>query len=278
MARFEGSDSLQVWTHSQGVYNLRRDLALALELPEGSVSVQHAEGAGCYGHNGADDVALDAALLARAVPGRHVKLQWMRGDEFGWAPYGPAMRVQLRGALDANGRIVDWQHEFWSSGHSSRPGRGAMPTLLAANYLEKPFARLPAIDMPMPNGGGGRNSIPLYDFPNQRVVNHYIEAMPLRTSALRSLGAYANVFALESFMDELAEAADADPVEFRLHHLSDPRGRAVIEAVARGPAGAIAGAAAGEPGRGMGIAFASTRTSAPTAPWWPKSRWKSRCA
>ena len=117
-----------MWTHSQGVYNLRRDLALALGLSPESVGVQHVEGAGCYGHNGADDVALDAALLARAVPGRHVKLQWMRGDEFGWAPYGPAMRVQLRAALDDLGRIVDWQHEFWSSGHSSRPGRGAMPT------------------------------------------------------------------------------------------------------------------------------------------------------
>ena len=257
VAQFDTAASLHVWTHSQGVYNLRRDLALALGLSPESVSVQHVEGAGCYGHNGADDVALDAALLARAAPGRHVKLQWMRGDEFGWAPCGPAMRVQLRAALDANGRIVDWLHEFWSSGHSSRPGRAASPTLLAANYLEKPFPRLPAIDMAMPAGGGGRNSIPLYDFPNQRVVDHYIEAMPLRTSALRSLGGYANVFALESFMDELADAADADPVEFRLCHLSDPRGRAVIEAAARISGWRDRGRiGTGEPARGMGIAFA----------------------
>jgi CO/xanthine dehydrogenase Mo-binding subunit len=135
------------------------------------------------------------------------------------------MRVQLRAALDA--RSHRGPARFWSSGHSAAR-RAATPTLLAANYLAKPFPRLAAIDMPMPAGGGGRNSIPLYDFPNQRVVNHYIETMPLRTSALRSLGAYANVFALESFMDELADAADADPVEFRLRHLSDPRGRAVI--------------------------------------------------
>ena len=256
VARFE-SAALQVWTHSQGVYNLRRDVALALAMPVDSVSVQHVEGAGCYGHNGADDVAFDAVLLARAVPGRHVKLQWMRNDEFGWAPYGPAMRVQLRAALDANGRIVDWRHEFWSSGHSSRPGRAATPTLLAANYLAKPFPRLAAIDMPMPAGGGGRNSIPLYDFPNQRVVNHYIETMPLRTSALRSLGGYANVFALESFMDELADAADADPVEFRLRHLSDPRGRAVIEAGARLSGWRDRGRiGSGDPAQGMGIGFA----------------------
>ena len=258
-ARFEGGDSLQVWTHSQGIYSLRRDLALALGLPPESVRAQHVEGAGCYGHNGADDVVLDAALLARAVPGRHVKLQWMRADEFGWAPYGPAMRVRLRAALDDTGHIVDWQHELWSSGHSSRPGRGAVPTLLAANYLARPFARPPAIDMAMPAGGGGRNSIPLYDFPAQRVVNHYIEGMPVRTSALRSLGGYANVFALESFMDELAEAADADPVEFRLCHLSDPRGRAVIQAAARmacwqdHPRGRIG---APETARGLGIGFA----------------------
>lgn len=257
-ARFD-SAALQVWTHSQGVYNLRRDLAMALGVPEEAVAVQHVEGAGCYGHNGADDVALDAALLARAVPGRHVKLQWMRGDEFGWAPYGSAMRVQMHAALDAGGRIVDWSHEFWSNGHSSRPGRGARPTLIAANYLAKPFALLPAIDLPMPAGGAGRNSIPLYDFPNQRVVSNHIEAMPVRTSALRSLGAYANVFAIESFMDELAAAADADPVEFRLRHLSDPRARAVIEAAARRArwsehARGHIGAA--DSARGLGIGFA----------------------
>ena len=262
VARFERSDALEVWTHSQGVYNLRRDLALALGLRPEAVVVQHAEGAGCYGHNGADDAALDAALLARAVPGRHVKLQWMRADEFGWEPYGPAMRMQLHAALNEQGRIVDWRHEFWSSGHSSRPGRGAMPTLLAANYLQKPFARLPAIDMPMPAGGGGRNAIPLYDFPNQRVLSHYIEAMPVRTSALRSLGGYANVFALESFMDELADAAAVDPVEFRLRHLSDARGRAVIEAAARSaswhdPARAGRGRhAPSHSARGLGIGFA----------------------
>ncbi len=252
-------DALSVWTHSQGIYNLRRDLALALGVPEAAVEVHHVEGAGCYGHNGADDVALDAALLARSVPGRPVKLQWMRADEFGWAPYGPAMRVQLRAALGEDGRIVDWKHELWSSGHSSRPGRGAAPALLASWQRERPFARPAAIDVPMPAGGGGRNAIPLYDFPNQRVVNHFIEAMPVRTSALRSLGAFANVFAIESFMDELAAAAGAGPVEFRLRHLSDPRARAVIQAVARRASWPEQGRGRGgadEAARGLGIGFA----------------------
>jgi CO/xanthine dehydrogenase Mo-binding subunit len=224
---------VEIWTHSQGVYNLRRDLAMVLGLAADAIVVRHVEGSGCYGHNGADDVALDAALLARAVPGRPVLLQWMRDDEFGWAPSGPAMAVDLAAALDADGRIVDWRHELWSNGHGQRPGRGKIPTLLASWHLAQPFPCPPAMNGPLPAGAADRNAIPLYSFANQRVVNHYVRDMPIRVSALRSLGGFANVFAIESFMDELASAAGADPVAFRLRHLEDPRGRAVIEAAAR---------------------------------------------
>ena len=223
---------LAVWTHSQGIFNLRRDLALALGMREDAIVVRHAEGAGCYGHNGADDAALDAALLARAARGRPVQVQWMRDDEFAWAPCGPAMALSLRAALDAHGGIVDWEHELWSNGHSSRPGRADDPALLAAWHLARPHKRPSAINMPLPAGAADRNAIPIYDFPSQRVVNHYVREMPVRTSALRSLGAYANVFAIESFMDELAQTAGIDPIAFRLRHLKDPRGRAVIEAAA----------------------------------------------
>ena len=223
---------LAVWTHSQGVFNLRRDLALALGMREDAIVVRHAEGAGCYGHNGADDAALDAALLARAAGGRPVQVQWARDDEFAWAPCGPAMALSLRAALDAHGGIVDWEHELWSNGHSSRPGRADDPALLAAWHLARPHKRPSAINMPLPAGAADRNAIPIYDFPSQRVVNHYVREMPVRTSALRSLGAYANVFAIESFMDELAQTAGIDPIAFRLRHLKDPRGRAVIEAAA----------------------------------------------
>jgi len=223
---------LTVWTHSQGIFNLRRDLALALGMPEDAIVVRHAEAAGCYGHNGADDAALDAALLARAARGRPVQVQWMRDDEFAWAPCGPAMALSLRAALDAHGGIVDWEHELWSNGHSSRPGRADDPALLAAWHLARPHKRPSAINMPLPAGAADRNAIPIYDFPSQRVVNHYVREMPVRTSALRSLGAYANVFAIESFMDELAQTAGIDPIAFRLRHLKDPRGRAVIEAAA----------------------------------------------
>jgi len=232
LAQYQG-DELAVWSHSQGIFNLRRDLSLTLDMPEESILVRHVEGAGCYGHNGADDVALDAALLARAAGSRPVRVQWMRDDEFCWSPCGPAMALELSASLDADGNVVSWQHDLWSNGHSSRPGRSVSPALLAAWHLAEPHERPSAINMPLPAGAADRNAVPLYDFPNQRVVNHYVRDMPLRTSALRSLGAFANVFAIESFMDELAQAAGADPVAFRLRHLRDPRARAVLEAVAR---------------------------------------------
>jgi CO/xanthine dehydrogenase Mo-binding subunit len=252
IAHFRG-DKLLVWSHSQGIFGLRRDLAMALGMRESAIVVRHVEGSGCYGHNGADDVALDAALLARAAGGRPVQVQWMRDDEFAWAPCGPAMALTLRASLASDGSIVNWQHDLWSNGHSGRPGRSDNPALVAAWHLARPFKRPAAINMPLPAGAADRNAVPLYDFPSQHVVNHYVREMPVRTSALRSLGAYANVFAIESFMDELADAAGRDPVEFRLRHLKDERARTVVETVAR--RATWREWTPGE-GRGHGIAFA----------------------
>ena len=228
LARWQGK-RLELWTHSQGIFNLRRDLAMVLRMPLEDIVVTHAEGAGCYGHNGADDVALDAALLARAAGGRPVRVQWMRDDEFAWEPYGAAMAFELEARLAADGRIVSWRHAFWSNGHTHRPGRADKPTLTAAAHLAEPFELSPAVNPPLPSGGADRNAIPGYDFPDLQVVNHYVKEMPLRSSSLRSLGAYGNVFAIESFMDECAASVGADPIEFRLRHLKDPRGRGVIE-------------------------------------------------
>ena len=250
---------LTVWNHSQGVFPNRARLAEALGMKAGDIRGVHAEGSGCYGHNGADDVALDAALLARAVSGKPVRVQWMRDDEFGWEPYGAAMVMKAKATLDG-GRIVDWNYEVWSNTHSTRPTERGGVNLLSAWYLADPKPPAPPRAIPQPAGGGDRNAVPLYDFPRQRVVNHLIKEMPLRVSSLRTLGAYANVFALESFMDELALAAGSDPVAFRLAHLGDPRGRAVIEAVARKAAWKP-----GEPGgqgRGRGIAFAKYKNLA----------------
>ena len=222
---------LEVWTHSQGIFGLRHELSVVLQMKLEDIVVTHAEGAGCYGHNGADDVALDAALLARAASGRPVKLQWMREDEFAWEPYGPAMALELEARLDASGSIVSWKHELWSNGHTNRPGRSPKPALIAARHLEKAFEFSPAIDPALPPEGAGRNAIPLYDFPDLRVVKNYVRETPRRASSLRALGAYGNVFAIESFMNELAAAAVADPIEFRLRHLKDARGRAVLESL-----------------------------------------------
>jgi CO/xanthine dehydrogenase Mo-binding subunit len=252
VARYE-ADRFEIWTHSQGIFPLRGDMVKCLRVPLERVTVHHADGSGCYGHNGADDVALDAALLARAVSPRPVKVQWMREQEFGWEPFGPAMVMKLAAAADANGNVVDWKHEVWSNPHSNRSGRGAGSTLIAAPHLADPVPVSPPVDMPLPAGASHRNAIPLYEFPNQHVARHLITDTPLRVSALRALGGYANVFAIESMMDELAHKCGIDPVEFRLRHLKDARARAVIERAAR-----MAGWKAGEKGdgvRGRGIGF-----------------------
>jgi CO/xanthine dehydrogenase Mo-binding subunit len=251
---------LTVWTHSQGVFPMRGDLARVMRMPPESITAIHVEGAGCYGHNGADDVAADAALLARAAGGRPVKVQWMREDEFSWEPYGSAMVMKMKARLDEAGNIVYWQHDVWSHPHSTRPGARTGSNLLAGWHIADPVKPAPAVNSPQPSGAADRNAVPLYDFPSQKIVLHYLPEMPIRTSALRTLGAYANVYALESFIDELAAQAESDPVAFRLKHMKDPRARAVIEAAAQ-KAGWKPNAK-GDGSRGRGIAFAKYKNLA----------------
>jgi CO/xanthine dehydrogenase Mo-binding subunit/aerobic-type carbon monoxide dehydrogenase small subunit (CoxS/CutS family) len=253
---------LTVWSHTQGAYPLRAALVPVLGLAPEQIHVIHTEGAGCYGHNGADDVALDAALLARALPGRPVSLKWMRADEHTWEPYGPAMAVQLNASLDGDGKVVAWNQDIWSYPHSGRPRSNSTESsgLLAAWHLAEPLPAPPRQMMGGRHSGSFRNSDPLYAFPDRRVVVHENPVSPLRTSSMRSLGAYANVFAIESFMDELALAAGVDPVDFRLQQLTDERAQAVIRAAA-----AKAGwqprtipntSGPNNSGKGRGIAFA----------------------
>ncbi|HTR83961.1 MAG TPA: molybdopterin cofactor-binding domain-containing protein [Reyranella sp.] len=249
------NDGVTVWTHSQGVGPLRRSLSGLLKLPADKVRCIHVEGSGCYGHNGADDVAADAALAARAVPGRPVRLQWMREQEHGWEPLGSAMTVELQATLAGDGKVASWRHDVWSNGHNSRPQSGG--GLLAGQELGMPKQRMRPI--PMPEGGGSRNGNPIYALPNATGVFHFIEQAPVRVSALRGLGAQMNIFAIESFMDELAKAAGSDPVAFRLAHLQDERARDAIQTVvdrfgwAKRPRGTGGG---GGNGRGCGFAFA----------------------
>jgi len=229
VAQWEG-DSVTVWTHTQGVGPLRKSLAELLRVPPEKVRCIHVEGSGCYGHNAADDVAGDAALAARAVPGRPVRLQWMREQEHGWEPLGCPMTVELEAQLGADGRIAGWRHQVWSNEHNDRPYSGG--GLLAGREVEPPFPLQKSRPIPMPEGGGARNGNPLYALPNASGVFHFVPERPVRVSALRGLGAHMNVFSIESFMDELALAAKADPVAFRLAHMQDMRARECIEKAA----------------------------------------------
>jgi CO/xanthine dehydrogenase Mo-binding subunit len=252
MAQWDG-DRVRVWTHSQGVYFLRSDLALVLKLPLENITVEHMEGAGCYGHNAADDVALDAVLLAKAAGGRPVRVLWTRADEMSQAPFGAAMAIEIEADLDLSGEIVAWRHSVWSNGHTARPGRANSSALLAATELAEPFPRYISTNPPLASGGGAdRNSIPLYNFPSWHIDCHRLLTMPIRTSALRTLGAHGNVFAIESFLDELAAERGEDPVELRLRYLSDPRAQDVVRTVAA----RANWKAAREAGRGRGIGFA----------------------
>jgi len=197
-------------------------------------------------------VALDAALLARAMPGRPVQVLWSRADELGWSPFGSAMCADVSATLQG-GRITSWSYDVWSQGHSSRPGFAAVPGLLAATTLARPWTYPAAVDPPATRGAGStRNALPIYDLPHRRVTGHRLLHAPVRSSSLRSLGAFLNVFAIESFMDELALTAGRDPLDFRLDHLPDPRGRHVLEIVAASSSWGTA--LAENVGRGMGFA------------------------
>jgi nicotinate dehydrogenase subunit B len=219
-------DMLTVWSHTQGVYPDRKAIAEMLAMPLDNVRVVHSQGSGCYGHNGADDAAADAAVIAHALPGQPIRVQWMREQEHANEPYGPAMMMEAEAALTPDGTISTWNFDVWTNTHSTRPGGAG--SLLAARSLAKAFPQEPAEMEISPSGNGDRNADPLYTFANRRVLWHFLPDMPIRVSALRSLGAYANVFALESFMDDMALEAKADPVAFRLKHLDDQRAKAVI--------------------------------------------------
>jgi nicotinate dehydrogenase subunit B len=221
---------LTVWSHAQGMFPLRAAIAGLMRMKPETVRCIHVPGSGCYGHNGADDVAGQVALLAKALPGRPVRLQWMREQEHGWEPFGSAMLTSVQAGLDSDGKIVDWRYEIWTNPHATRPGGPG--SLLAGWMIAQPIALPKPVELPMPEGGGDRNSVPIYALPNVSVVDHFVTEMPIRVSALRGLGAAVNVFSIESAMDELAHLAGADAVEFRLRHLADVRAREVVSLAA----------------------------------------------
>ena len=253
IACWQADGTLAVLSHSQGIYLLRDAIAKTLDLDPQSVTVEHAEGAGCYGHNGADDAAFDAVLLARAVPGRPVQVQWSRSDELSWSPFGSAMTADVEATVDERGHLTSWTYDVWSQGHTARPGYDGNPGLLAATHLEHPWTYSAPTDPPAVRGGGTtRNALPIYEIPHRRITGHRLTETSVRSSALRSLGAHMNVFVIESFMDELAQLVGQDPLAYRLAHLDDERGRRVLQTAAE-----AAGWGQDTPegvGRGMGFA------------------------
>jgi len=250
---------LTVWTHCQGVFPLRASLAKTLGLDAAKITVHHVQSSGCYGHNGADDAAADAAIIAMQMPGKPIRVRWRREEEFVYEPKTPAMVVKVQALVDEAGKPVDWTQEIWSPTHNNRPGAGGV--LLGAVALPDPPPEPPTHDVPEENGGGAtRNGVPLYDIAQKRMVHHLITEPPVRTSALRGLGAMPNIFAMECCIDELAARAGQDPVAYRLSIIADKRARAVIEKVA-----AMAQWNASEPGgtgHGRGIAFARYKNRA----------------
>ena len=253
---------LTIWSHTQGAFNLQGSVAQVLGLPADQVRVIHVEGAGCYGHNAADDVGLDVALIAMAVPNKPILCKWTRADEHKWEPSGSAMIIEMNGSLDENGTVSSWNHDVWSYQHSIRPRpMDDHTTLLSAQYLENP------ISLPTPRllkgreFGGHRNADVLYNFSNKRIARHFAPNSPLRVSALRGLGSYANGFAIESFMDELAYSAGIDPIEFRLAHLDDARARKIVE-VARDQSDWQTKTEPSKDGKGRGFAVARYKNQA----------------
>jgi CO/xanthine dehydrogenase Mo-binding subunit len=232
IAQFDG-ERLTVWSHGQGMYPLRAGIAYVLGLDIENVRCIHYEASGCYGHNGADDAACDAAAIALQFPGRPVRLQWERADEMAWEPYGSAMQIEVSADVDTNGDVRNWNYELWSGPHSSRPrNEKTAGNMIYARHKADALPLPPIQSIPQPNGGADRNAVPLYAFDALNVTKHLTTEVPIRLSALRGLGAYANVFAIESFLDELALRAGVDPLDYRLRQLEDKRAIAVLEQLA----------------------------------------------
>lgn len=230
------SGILTVQCQSQGIYPLRESIADSLGLRLAQVEIMHVPGSGCYGHTGADDAAFEAALIAMAQPGKPILLKWTREDEHAWEPYASAVAIDLAAKLSGN-RITDYSAEVFSDTHSGRPRAGpnrAGPAKLLANrFRANPIGPIPASPNLGHQVGIHRNLEPIYAFPRTRLVKNLVADLLHRTSALRCLGGAANVFALESFIDELAHNQGADPIAFRMAHLTDARGLQVLSELER---------------------------------------------
>ncbi|MCC1493719.1 molybdopterin cofactor-binding domain-containing protein [Cognatishimia sp. F0-27] len=259
LAEWTGTE-LDIKSHSQGIYPLREAIADSLELSTDKVEITHVPGSGCYGHNGADDAAFEAALIAIALPNTPILLKWSREDEHAWEPFAPAMAVQVDAKM-TDGCVTAFSAEAHSDTHRGRPRPGpnrAGPAKLLANRF-RADAMAPYIAPPNmgKHAGMHRNLDPIYAFPEKRLVKNLVQNLPHRTSAMRCLGAVTNVFAIECTMDDLASQTGMDPIAFRQAHLTDPRASAVLRELERrldnrGPR---------PDGTGRGIAYAQYKNA-----------------
>ena len=221
MAEFKDG-ALTSWSASQATHALRKQLAQMFSLPVEKVRCIYVEGSGCYGRNGHEDAAADAALLAKAV-GKPVRVQWSRADEHGWDPKGPPTLMDMRAGMDAQGNVVAWEGDFYMP--QQTPG-GFLVPLVAAT-----LSGMPAADHIAP-GNVFQNSAIGYKFPNTKSICKRLETTPFRPSWIRTPGRMQNTYANECFMDELAAAANMDPLEFRLKYLDDKRGLELLDRLA----------------------------------------------
>jgi nicotinate dehydrogenase subunit B len=215
------------WSASQATHRLRSQLAMMMDMPLDNVHCLYVEGSGCYGRNGHEDAAGDAALLSRAVGGRPVRVQWMRADEHGWDPKGPPTLVDLGAGVDDKGRVVAWESEFFV------PEGGLAPVpLIAATLSGAPaVAPIEPYLIPFSDYLTVNSAIP-YTFPNIKTVAHLLAETPFRWSWIRMPGRMQNSFANECFLDELAALIGADPLDFRVSHLNDQRGAELLRRLA----------------------------------------------
>ena len=223
---------LKVWSHSQGIYQLRESLAVSFDMETENIKIYHIPGSGCYGHNGADDAAYEAVLIAFNLPGIPILLKWTRSEEHCWEPYGTAMTCKLRGSINKNGKIIDWSHESYGDTFMNRPNpdvnKNPHSKFVSSHFIKSPLKWPKSQPTFSPHGGIHRNIVPYYNFKNNRLIKNLVQNLPLRTSSLRSLGAFMNIFSIESFLDELSYEAEIDPVKFRLDHLDDERAKETI--------------------------------------------------
>jgi nicotinate dehydrogenase subunit B len=221
---------LTCWTASQSTHYLRQQLAAMVGMAAADVRCIYLEGSGCYGHNGHEDAAADAVLLSRAVGGRPVRVQWMRADEHGWDRKGPPTLIDLRAGLDAGGHVVAWESEFFLAPIAIAAAIAAESWANNVPLLAASLGRLPGVPGSEPIVYSFDSSVP-YSFPNIETVCHRLVETPLRSGPIRAPG-MPNIFANEAFIDEVATAVGADPIDFRLQYLKDARGIELLNRLA----------------------------------------------